>query len=71
MILQLLFQWQLVELSSQSKLSIDFFLRDVEVLHVEEADMLGSVSELIGQFPFAVRLVKEAKIERHKLGPIN
>jgi hypothetical protein len=37
MILQLLLQWKIVELSSQSKLPVNFFLADVEVLHIEEA----------------------------------
>lgn len=71
MILQLLLQRQLVKLSSQRELPIDFFLRYVEVLHVEEANVLSGVSELIGQLLFAVRLVEEAKIEGDEFGPVN
>ena len=60
MVPQLLFKWQIIELAPKSKLSVDFFLGDAEVLHIEEANMLGSVGKLLGQLLFALRRVKQA-----------
>jgi hypothetical protein len=53
-VLELLLQGQFVELPSESKLLVDFFLTDAKVLHIEEADMLRGVSELFGQLLLAV-----------------
>lgn len=47
MILELFLEWQVVKLSAQSELAVDFFLADTEVLHIEETDMLSSISELL------------------------
>ena len=57
-VLQLLLKRQVVELAAKSKLSIDFFLADVEVLDVEEADMLRSVSQLLSELLLALWGVK-------------
>jgi hypothetical protein len=70
-VLELLFQRQFVELPSESKLSVDFFLADAEVLHIEEADMLCSVGELFGQLLLAVWSIKQAEVESYKLGPVD
>ena len=53
-VLQLLLKRQVIELAAKSKLSIDFFLTDVEVLNVEEANMLGSVSQLLSELLLAL-----------------
>lgn len=37
MILELLLEWQRIKLATKSKLSINFFLADVEVLHIEKS----------------------------------
>jgi hypothetical protein len=58
MVLQLLLKRQVIELAAKSKLSIDFFLTDVEVLNVEEANMLRSVSQLLSELLFALWSVK-------------
>jgi hypothetical protein len=57
-ILQLLLKRQVVELAAKSKLSIDFFLTDVEVLNVEEANMLGSVGKLLSELLLALWGIK-------------
>jgi hypothetical protein len=57
-VLQLLLQRQVVELAAQSELSIDFFLADAEVLDVEEAHMLGSICQLLGELLLAFRSVE-------------
>jgi hypothetical protein len=59
-ILQPLLQRQVVELAAQSELSINFFLADAEVLDIEEAHMLGSICQLLGELLLAFRSVKEA-----------
>jgi hypothetical protein len=70
-VLELLLQGEVVELPSEGKLSVDLFLADAEVLHVEEADMLCSVSELFGQLLLAVRSVEQAEVESYQLGPVD
>jgi hypothetical protein len=70
-ILELLLQRQFVELPSESKLSVDFFLADAKVLHIEEADMLRGVSELFGQLLLAVWSIEEAQVESYQLGPVD
>ena len=45
--LELLFKWQRIELAAQSKLIVDFFLADVEVLHIEETYCGAIISDLI------------------------
>lgn len=71
MVLELLLQRQVIEFPSEGKLSVDFFLADVEVLHIEEADMLCSVGELFGQLLLAVWSVEEAEVESYQLGPVD
>lgn len=60
--LQLLVKRKLIELSSQGKLPIDFFLANIEVLDVEKAYVLSRVRQLICQLLFAARLVELAEI---------
>jgi hypothetical protein len=57
-ILQLFLQRQVVELAAQSELSINFFLADAEVLDIEEAHMLGSICQLLGELLLAFRSVE-------------
>ena len=57
-VLQLLLKRQVVELAAKSKLPIDFFLADVEIFNVEEANMLSSVSQLLSELLLALRGVK-------------
>jgi hypothetical protein len=57
-VLQLLLKRQIVKFVAKSKLSIDFFLADVEVLDVEEANMLRSVGELLSELLLALWSVK-------------
>ena len=57
-VLQLFLKRQVVEFAAKSKLSIDFFLADVEVLDVEEANMLSSVGQLLSELLLALWLVK-------------
>jgi hypothetical protein len=57
-ILQLLLKRQVVELAAKSKLSIDFFLTNVEVLNVEEANMLSSVGKLLSELLLALWSIK-------------
>ena len=62
MILQLLLQRQVIELAAQSELSINFLLADIEVLDIEEADMLGSVGELLGKLLLASWSIEQAQV---------
>ena len=57
-VLQLLLKRQVVEFAAKSELSIDFFLADVEVFNVEEANMLSSVSQLLSELLLALWSVK-------------
>lgn len=57
-VLQLLLKRQIVELAAKSKLSIDFFLADVEVLDVEEANMLSGIGELLSELLLALWSIK-------------
>lgn len=57
-VLQLLLKRQFVELATKSKLSVDFFLTDVKILDVEEANMLSSVGELLSELLLALWGVK-------------
>ena len=57
-VLQLLLKRQVVELAAKSKLSINFFLTDVEGLDVKEANMLSSVSQLLSELLLALWSVK-------------
>jgi hypothetical protein len=70
-VLELLLQGKFIELPSESKLTVDFFLTDAEVLHIKEADMLCSVRELFGQLLFAVWDIEEAQVESYQLGPVD
>lgn len=57
-VLQLLLKRQVVELAAEGKLSVDFFLADVEVLNVEEANMLRSVGKLLSELLLALWSIK-------------
>jgi hypothetical protein len=70
-VLELLFQRKIIKLPSESKLSVNLFLTDAKVLHIEETDMLCSVSELFGQLLLAVWSIEEAQIESYKLSPVH
>lgn len=70
-VLEFFFEWEVVEFAAEGELTIDFFLGDVEVLDVEEADVLGGVGELVGELLLAVRLIEEAEVESHELGPVH
>ena len=45
-IFQLLFQRQLIELLAERELAVNALLRDIEILHVEEAILAHSPNEL-------------------------
>ena len=53
-VLQLLLKRQFIELATKSKLSIDLFLADIEVLDIKEANMLCSVSQLLSELLLAL-----------------
>lgn len=61
-VLQLLLQWQVVEFATQSKLAIDFFLANTELLDIKEADMLRSICQLLCELMLAFRSVEQAQI---------
>jgi len=58
MVLQLLLKRQVVELAAQSELPVDFLLTNREVFDVEEADMLGSIGQLLDEVLLALWSVK-------------
>jgi hypothetical protein len=70
-VLELLLQRKIIELPPESKLTVDLFLADAEVLHIEEADMLCGVSELLGQLLLAIWSIEEAEVESYQLGPVD
>lgn len=57
-VLQLLLKRQVVELAAKSELSVDFFLADVEVLDVEEANVLSCICQLLSELLLALWCVK-------------
>lgn len=70
-VLELLFEREIVEFPSKSELVIDFFLADAEVLYVEEANMLSCIGELLGKLFFSTRGVEQAQVERDELRPVD
>jgi len=69
--LQLLLEGQRVEFTAERKLLVDLVLRNVKVLDIEEADVVDGVLELLDELLLAVGLVKQAEVERDKLGPVD
>ena len=61
-VLELLLKWQVVELATQSKLAIDFFLADTEVFDIEETDVLRRICQLLCELLLAFRGVEQAQI---------
>lgn len=68
---QLLLQRQRVELAAQRELLIDLVLADVEVFHVEEADVVHGVFELLDECLLAAGLVKEPEVEGDEFRPVD
>ena len=60
MIFQLLVEGKIIEFTTKSKLTIDFLLANVEILHVEEADMLSGICQLLCQLLLAAWCVELA-----------
>lgn len=52
------------------KLTIDAFLRDIEVLHVEEAIFANTLNQRLGQLLLALRSAKEAEVDSDEVSPI-
>ena len=85
--LELFFKRKSIELPTQSKLAIDFFLADVEVLYVEEAcngykrrpegsgglltDMSDGVFQLLDKGLLSSWLLILTKVKGNKLGPVD
>lgn len=71
MVFELLFQGKVVEFAAERELPVDLFLADAEVLHIEEANVLRGIAELVYQLCLAIRLVESAQVESDELGPVD
>lgn len=71
MIFQFLPQRQVIEFTTQGKLSIDFLLADAKVSDIEEANVLSRIRELFCELYLATRFFEKAQVEGDELCPIN
>jgi len=55
-VLELFFQREVIELASQCELAVYFFLADVEVVDIEEANMANSMLKLFDELLLAAGL---------------
>ena len=69
-ILQLFLDRELVELLAERELAVDTLLRDVEVLHVEEAVLANSLDERLRELLLALRGGIKTEVERDKVCPV-
>ena len=60
----------LVELLADRELAVDALLRDVEVLHVEEAILANGPDELRSELLVALRGAVPAEVESDEVGPV-
>ena len=54
-VLLLLFEWEIIKVTADSKLAVDTLLRDIEVLDVEETFLANSGDEGAGKLLLAFR----------------
>ncbi len=69
LVLLLLRHGQVEEILGQRELLVYLCLREAEVLHIEEADVVHGVLELLGQSLLATRSRVVFQVERDELGP--
>ena len=69
-ILQLFLDRELVELLAERELAVDTLLRDVEVLHVEEAVLANALDERLRELLLALRGGIKTEVERDKVRPV-
>lgn len=68
-VLQLLLERSLVEFLAERELTVDALLRDVEVLHVEEAMFADSGDEGLRELLFAFWRVEQSQVDGRKICP--
>lgn len=69
-VLLFLSEREIVKVTTDSKLAIDTFLGDVEVLDVEEALLANGGDEGAGQLVLALRSGIEGKVDGDQFGPV-
>lgn len=68
-VLQLLLERSLVEFLAERELTVDALLRDVEVLHVEEAMFANSGDEGLRELLLAFWRVEQSQVDGRKICP--
>lgn len=71
MVLQPFLKRQGIEFTTESKLPVYFFLGDVEVFDVEEADIRNGMVQFLDELFLAAWLVEFAEVECNELSPVH
>ena len=58
-----------VEPLSNRELTVDALLRDIKVLHVEEAIFPNALDQCLGKLLLAFRCAKKTKVDSDEIGP--
>lgn len=69
-VFRLLLQRKFIELATERELSVDAFLSNVEVLHVEEALCSDCIDEVVCELLIAFRGTKKTQVDGDKVSPI-
>ena len=65
-----LFEWEIIEGATDSKLAVDVLLGDVEVLDVEEALLANGSDEGACELLLALRCGVEGEVDGDQVGPV-
>ena len=68
-VLELLFEWKLVKLTSNCELPINILLRDAEVLYIKEAFLAKRLQQESSQLLLSTWCVISREIERDQISP--
>jgi hypothetical protein len=66
----LLFEWEIVKVTTDGKLAVYTFLGDVEVLDVEEALLADGSDEGTGELLLALRGGAQREVDCDQVGPV-
>ena len=69
-VLSLLIEWEIVKVATDSKLTVDTLLGDIEVLDVEEALLANGSGEGAGELLLAFRSRVEGDINGDQISPV-
>ena len=69
-VLSLFLEWEIVKVATDSKLTVDTLLRDIEVLDVEEPLLSNGGDEGAGEFFLAFRSGVEREVDGGQVCPV-